>query len=194
LHGALLLNVQVQIAFQEVAARGIRFAEQHLGLYEIETRKGGVMTSDRIEKTTVLRAPRSRVWHALSNAKEFGRWFGINLDGEFAPHSRLEGKVTLPGYEHLHVEMMIERIEPEWLLSWRWHPSPIDAAKDYSKEPTTLVSLVLSDVMGGTKLTINESGFENIPATRREEAYKGNEKGWEMQIDSLTRYISSKAA
>jgi uncharacterized protein YndB with AHSA1/START domain len=151
------------------------------------------MNSDRIEKTTVLRVPRSRVWQAMSNTKEFGRWFGIDLSGEFSPHARLEGKVTLPGYEHVRLEMTIERVEPEWLLSWRWHPNATDTAKDYSKEPTTLVSLVLSDVMGGTKLTINESGFENIPAARREEAYKGNEKGWEMQIDSIKRYLAKAA-
>ena len=151
------------------------------------------MTTDRIEMTTVLRVPRSRVWQALSNTKEFARWFGIEFDGEFAPHARLRGKVTTPGYEHLGAEIRVERVEPEWLLAWRWHPSATDSAKDYSKEPTTLVSLVLSDVTGGTKLTIHESGFENIPAKRREKAYKENEEGWAMQIHALTRYFAKAA-
>lgn len=151
------------------------------------------MTSDRIEKVTVLRAPRSRVWQALSNRKEFAKWFGIEFNGEFSPHARLEGKVTTPGYENLRAEITVERVEPEWLLSWRWHPSATDPKKDYSKEPTTLVSLVLSDVTGGTQLSISESGFDNIPAVRREEAYEGDNSGWSQQIDSITRYLARAA-
>ena len=151
------------------------------------------MNTDRIEKTTVLRVPRSRVWQALSNSKEFGRWFGMELDGEFKPHERLKGKITTPGYEHLQADIAVERVEPEWLLAWRWHPGATEPSKDYSKEPTTLVSFVLSDVTGGTKLTITETGFENLPVTRRENAYRENESGWSGQIAAITRHLAEAA-
>src|SRR4051794_31902826 len=139
---------------------------------------GGCMNSDRIEKSIVLRAPRSRVWRALANAQAFGEWFGMKLSGAFVPGARLKGQVTHKDYEHVTIEIVVERIEPERLFSWRWHPHAIDAKTDYSKEPTTLVVFELADAAEGTLLTVVESGFEGIPLTRRMEAYRGNEQGW----------------
>ena len=130
-------------------------------------------STDRIEKRVVLRAPRSRVWQALSNAKEFGTWFRMNLDGAFAEGRTVQAKVTIPGYEHLKVEMQVERIEPERYFSYRWHPYPSDPTVDYSAEPMTLVEFTLEDAEGGggTALTIVESGFDRIPLARRAEAF-----------------------
>ena len=151
------------------------------------------MNDDRIEKSTVLRAPRSEVWHAISDSAEFGKWFGIELNGEFVPGARLEGRITHPGYEHLRARIDVERVQPEWLLSWRWHPSATDPNKDYSKEPRTLVMFQLSDAIGGTKLTVTESGFENIPVGRRQEAFTGNESGWTKQMESITNHLARAA-
>jgi uncharacterized protein YndB with AHSA1/START domain len=151
------------------------------------------MSTDRIEKSVVLRAPRTQVWRALSDINAFGQWFGVRLDGPFAPGARLGGKVTHPGYEDAPFEMTIDRIEPERLLSWRWHPNAVDPRKDYSAEPTTLVEFKLDDAPGGTKLTVAESGFDAIPESRRHEAYRGNDKGWAMQMDSIERYLTQAA-
>ena len=146
--------------------------------------------TDRIEKKIVVQASRSRVWRAISNAEEFGTWFRMNLDGPFAEGARLRGRITHPGYEHVTLEMLVERIEPERYFSYRWHPYPMDPAVDYSAEPTTLVEFVLEEAEGGTAITIVESGFDRIPHARRAEAFRMNEQGWAGQIKNLARYVS----
>jgi len=146
--------------------------------------------TDRIEKRVILRASRSRVWRALTTAEEFSAWFRMNLDGVFAEGATVRGKVTHPGYEHMKVEMLVERIEPERYFSYRWHPYPNDPAVDYSAEPTTLVEFTLEDTEGGTALTIVESGFDRIPLARRAEAFRVNDAGWAGQIRNLAEYVS----
>ena len=98
-----------------------------------------------------------------------------------------------PGYEHIPFEITIESMVPERLLSWRWHPHPIDPKLDYSTEPTTLVVFELEEVADGTRLTVVESGFDGIPLARRLEAYRGNEQGWTMQMEAIERYVSQAA-
>lgn len=147
-------------------------------------------STDRIEKRVVLRTARSRVWRAITKAEEFGAWFGMNLDGVFAEGLGVRGKVTIPGYDHLTLDMLIERIEPERYFSYRWHPYAIDPAVDYSAEPTTLVEFTLEDAEGGTALTIVESGFDRIPLARRADAFRMNDQGWAGQIKNLARYVS----
>jgi len=149
------------------------------------------MSTDKIEKKIVLRAPPSRVWRAIADAKEFGSWFGVELEGSFAPGARVQGRITVPGYEHVTMEITIERIEPERLLSYRWHPYAIDPNVDYSGEPTTLVEFRLEEVSGGTELTVTESGFDRIPAARRAEAFRMNEQGWAEQLKRIERYVSA---
>jgi len=149
------------------------------------------MTVDRIEKKIVLRAPRSRVWRALTNADEFGTWFGVKMTGTFTPGASIIGQITEPGYEHLTMEIMIEQVEPEQLFSYRWHPYAIDPDVDYSGEPTTLVEFRLAEVAGGTELTVVESGFDQIPAARRAEAFRMNDEGWTEQIRRIERYVTA---
>jgi uncharacterized protein YndB with AHSA1/START domain len=149
-------------------------------------------STDRIERKILLKAPRSRVWRALSNAEEFGDWFGVALKGKtFAPGHRVQGQVTYPGYEHIVLDMLIERMEPERLLSWRWHPYPADPSVDYSKEPTTLVVFELEEVEGGTSLTVVESGFDNIPPSRRLEAFRMNSGGWDQQMKNIENHVAT---
>jgi len=148
------------------------------------------MDTDRIDKKVVLRAPRSRVWRAIADASEFGKWFGVRLEGDFIPGATIRGKITHPGYEHLTMEIQIDKIEPEQYFSYRWHPYAIDPAIDYSKEPTTLVEFRLEDVDAGTLLTITESGFDRIPLARREEAFRMNDGGWAQQIQNIERHVA----
>jgi uncharacterized protein YndB with AHSA1/START domain len=149
------------------------------------------MTStDRIEKNIVLKAPRARVWRALTDAEELGSWFGMKLEGSFAAGRSTHGKVTHPGYEHLEVELAIETIEPQSLFSFRWHPHAIDPKVDYASEPTTLVEFTLADVEGGTHLTIVESGFDRLPKARRAIAFHANGEGWDAQLRNIERHVT----
>lgn len=147
--------------------------------------------TDRIEKTIVLRAPRARVWRALAESQEFGSWFGMALDGGFSPGAQVTGRLTFEGWEHLTVDMWIERVEPEHLLSYRWHPYAIEPDVDYSQEPTTLVEFHLAEVAEGTQVTVVESGFDQIPLERRAEAFRMNEGGWAEQVQNLAKHVSA---
>ena len=147
-------------------------------------------STDRIEKRVVLRATRSRVWRALTNAEEFGTWFRVKLEGAFTAGKAVRGRLSIPGYEHVTLEMLVERIEPERYFSYRWHPYAVDPAVDYSSEPTTLVEFTLEETDGGTALTIVESGFDRLPLARRAEAFRMNDNGWAGQIKHLERYVA----
>ena len=147
-------------------------------------------STDRIEQRVVLRAPRTRVWRAIANAEEFGTWFRVKLEGAFTEGKPIRGKMTIPGYEHMTMEMLVERIDPERYFSYRWHPYAIDLGVDYSAEPTTLVEFKLEEIDGGTALTIVESGFDRIPLARRAEAFRMDTQGWAGQIKNIARYVA----
>jgi uncharacterized protein YndB with AHSA1/START domain len=146
-------------------------------------------STDRIEKEIVLKAPRARVWRAISDSGEFGQWFRIALEGPFVVGQTVRGKVTFPGYEHLTVEMAVEKMEPERLFAYRWHPYATDPKQDYATEPTTLVELRLEEAPAGTRLFIVESGFDRLPAHRRDEAFRMNEGGWQAQLENVRKHV-----
>src|SRR6266852_4476510 len=151
------------------------------------------MNTDRIEKKILLRAPRKRVWRALSDSTEFGTWFGMKFDGPFAPGASMRGVIVPTAvnaevakaqkpHEGKAFEITIDQVEPERLFSFRWHPFAVEAGVDYSVEPATLVAFTLEEVADGVMLTVTESGFDRIPLARRAKAFAANEPGWEMQM------------
>ncbi len=146
-------------------------------------------TTDRIEKRFEVSAKRSRVWRAISDANEFGAWFGMKLDRPFTAGATVYGRLTIKGYEHISLEMQVQRIEPEGYFSYRWHPYPMNPEVDYSAEPTTLVEFRLEETAGGTTVAITESGFDRLPSTRRAEAFRMNEAGWTGQSKKLASYV-----
>jgi uncharacterized protein YndB with AHSA1/START domain len=147
-------------------------------------------STDSITRTILLNASRARVWRALSDTKEFGAWFGVDFKGQaFVAGKKVQGKVTYPGYEHLTFEVSIERMEPERLLSWRWHPAAIDPKVDYSQEPTTLVVFELEEAGGRTRLTLVESGLDGIPLSRRADVFRMNSSGWDTQMKNIAKHV-----
>jgi len=146
--------------------------------------------TDRIEKKVQLSAPRSRVWRAISNASEFGEWFRVKFDEQFAEGKTVRGLILHKGFENVPMEILIERIEPERYFAYRWHPYAIDPKVDYSSEPTTLVEFLLEEANGGTALTIIESGFDRVPLARRAEAFRMNDNGWTGQAKNIASYVT----
>jgi uncharacterized protein YndB with AHSA1/START domain len=144
--------------------------------------------TDRIEKTIELKAPVSRVWRALTDHREFGTWFRVRLDGPFVPGQVSRGQITYPGYEHVRWEAVVQKMEPERLFSFTWHPAALDP-KDYSSEPPTLVEFTLQKTATGTMLRIVESGFDKLPGKRRHEAFRMNEGGWSEQVENIARHV-----
>jgi uncharacterized protein YndB with AHSA1/START domain len=145
--------------------------------------------NDRIEKTIELKAPVSRVWRALTDYREFGTWFRVRLEGPFVPGEVSRGQIAHPGYEHVRWEAVVQRMEPERLFSFTWHPYAVDPKEDYSKEPPTLVEFTLEKTATGTLLRVVESGFDKIPSGRRPEALRMNDGGWSEQIKNIARHV-----
>ena len=147
-------------------------------------------STDRIEKRVEIRAARSRVWSAIADARQFATWFHVNLDGAFVEGSTVRGNITEKGYEHLKIEMQVQRVEPERYFAYRWHPYPIDPKADYSKEPPTLVDFRLEPTPTGTRLHLSESGFDALPPGRRDEAFRMNAGGWAEQMKNIQCHVS----
>lgn len=147
-------------------------------------------STDRIEKQILRHAPRPRVWRALTDAEEFGSWFGVKLEGRFVPGEQARGRITSPGHEHVTMEVGIEHMKAEESFSFRWHPYAVDPKVDYSNEPTALVEFRLLSVDGGTLLTVAESGFVQLPARRRDEAFRMNSGGGEHQLANIERHVA----
>jgi uncharacterized protein YndB with AHSA1/START domain len=151
-------------------------------------------TPDRIEKQVTLDAPRSRVWRALTDVAQFNAWFGVKLSAPFAPGAEVSGQITIREYDHVTMTIWIEAMEPERFFSFRWHPYAIEPGVDYAAEPTTLVSFTLEDAGQGTRLTIVESGFDAIPASRRAKAFSMNDKGWTGQAENIRKFLTERQA
>ena len=146
--------------------------------------------NDRVEKRMDLKASVSRVWRALTDYREFGEWFGVKLEGPFVPGEVSRGQITHPGYEHVRWEAVVQKIEPERLFSFTWHPYSVDPKVDYSKETPTLVEFRLEKTTSGTLLVLTESDFDKVPSDRRAEAFRMNEGGWTAQMKSIEKHVA----
>lgn len=146
-------------------------------------------TPDHIERSVLIPAPRQKVWKALTDAKQFGDWFGVKLRGNFEPGETVAGSVTEKEHKDLPIEMRIGMMDREKLFSWRWHPAAVNPQVDYSREPTTEVQFKLEDAPGGTHLTVVEKGFDELPAERRDAAYRMNYEGWGIQMSRIEDYV-----
>jgi uncharacterized protein YndB with AHSA1/START domain len=147
---------------------------------------------NKIEKQIELNASVSRVWRALTDHREFGEWFRVALDGPFVVGQSARGHITWPGYEHVVWQAVVQKMEPEKLFSFTWHPYSVDPAIDYSAEPPTLVEFRLEPTATGTRLTLTESGFQNVPAHRRAEAFRMNDGGWTQQMKNIETHVVQK--
>lgn len=158
-------------------------------------------STDRIEKRIALRAPVARVWRAIADAKEFGTWFGVDVDGPFVAGQEVTARIAptkvdpevaraQEPYAGTGFTFAVERVEEPRLFSFRWHPGAPDPKDDLSKEPKTLVTFQLTEVPEGTLLVITESGFDALPPSRRKKAFAQNEGGWEAQTLLIGKYLA----
>ena len=148
--------------------------------------------SDRIEKQIDIKASVARVWRAIADYREFGTWFRVAMENPFVAGKEARGRITYPGKEHLVMTVTVQRIEPERLLSFTWHPYAVDPNTDYSAEPPTLVEFILEPIADGTRLTVVESGFDALPPHRRDLAFRMNEGGWAIQVQNIAQHVAAK--
>ena len=159
------------------------------------------MSSDRIEKHTLLNAPLERVWEALSNSTKFGTWFGMRVDGPFVEGATVTGQIVETQvddevaamqrpYAGAPVTLRVVALEPMRRLAFRWNPLPGTEFEDL----TTLVEFTLTPQGDGTSLVIVESGFDALPDEHRDATFDGNSQGWSLQARLIGKYVSVQAA
>lgn len=147
--------------------------------------------TDRIEKEIHLKAPRSRVWRALTDRREFSTWFGVKLESSFVVGQTTAGQMDIPGFEHIRMETTVQTMEPESYFAYTWHPYAIEPGVDYSTETPTLVEFILEEEGAETLLTVCESGFAKLPAHRRDLAFRKNDAGWAVQLKDIAEHVAS---
>lgn len=156
---------------------------------------------NEIRKEITLKAPLGKVWAAISNADEFGQWFGVRFDGAFKAGEKLSGIIVPTAvndeiaamqkpYEGTPFNIVVGEITPQTRFSFHWHPYGVEKDYDYSQEPMTLCTFALSEVPDGVHLVITETGFENIPLARRAQAFTANDGGWEAQTRLIEAYLA----
>ena len=154
-----------------------------------------MIASDLTVRSEILiRASRSRVWHALTSAQEFAKWFGCELiGGSFAPGMRAEliSRTDCSPGEPFYI--VVERLEPEHTFTWRWAPGSRKPGEDLSGEGETEVEFRLEEAEDGTLVTMTESGFDRLSLARRARVIRENQHGWEVQLKSLGQYASQAA-
>jgi len=152
-----------------------------------------MIATDRIEKELFMRAPRSRVWKAITTVDDFNAWFGVALRGTFSPGEKLSGKITMEGYDHLTMDIKIESMEPERFVAWRWGASNGEGEPLPGFEEALLVTFELDEVEGGTRVRLVESGYDAVPPELRGPAYRGNDEGWTEQLQNIRKYVEEAA-
>ncbi len=139
----------------------------------------------KIENETMIRAPRSRVWKALTTPAEFAKWFHVTLTApEFRVGERVDLVSTYPGHEGTAFFFEVVEKSPEHRFVWRWSPGGAGAA-----EPSTTVVFELEEVDGGTLVKVTESGFEGLSLERRAKAFESNTQGWGIQMKNIHDYV-----
>lgn len=134
--------------------------------------------TNRIDRTIDVNAPPDRVWRALTTAADLATWFHVRIEGEIAPGSEVWMTSTSPGYEGQRFLVRVTEMTPPRRFAWQWHPGAVDPAIDYSKEPWTTVTFTLEPSGGGTRLSVSETGFNEISVARRAKVFADNSGGW----------------
>lgn len=145
--------------------------------------------SDRIEKVIEVKAPVERVWRALTDYREFGAWFRVKLEAPFVVGQEARGQISHPGYEHVTWRAQVVEMDEPRVFAFTWHPYAVDTTKDYSDETPTRVEFRLEPAGAGTRLTLTESGFDKVPAERRELAFRMDEQGWTQQMENIRAHV-----
>lgn len=146
------------------------------------------MKNDSITREIQINSAPQRVWEALSDANEFGKWFHVKLDGPFAVGETTTGKMTYPGHEGAPWVTVTEIMEPPRRFVFRWP----DCAPDEDVGPDTVwltVEFTLQPQDGGTLVTVTEKGFAALPEDRRVSMLRDNAEGWEIQTVNLKNHV-----
>jgi len=146
----------------------------------------------RIDRTIEIQAPPERVWRALTNSAELSAWFQVKIEGDIAPGHEVWMTTTHPQYAGMRFSVRFAELTPLTRFVWQWHPGAVDPNVDYSREPRTSVTFTLEPSGQGTRLSLAETGFDEIPLARRAKTYADNSQGWTEMLVCLQKYVEAE--
>lgn len=135
---------------------------------------------DEIRRQIQVKAPRERVWTALTDPAELLRWFPTTAC-EFDPTPGAPARFV---WDEGGDEAIVEEVEPLARLVDRWRPLGSD-------RPYTTVTIELTDADDGTLVTLTERGFSSLPDQIHEQSYEGNDAGWRDELEELRAYLEA---
>jgi uncharacterized protein YndB with AHSA1/START domain len=149
-------------------------------------------TLDRVDRSIEINAPLDRVWRALTTAKDIAAWFQVTIEGEIGPGKEAWMTSQYPGHTGQRFLVRFKEMTPNKRFVWEWHPGAVDPAVDYSREPWTTVTFTLEPVGAGTRLSVAETGFNQISLARRAKVFQDNTQGWTEVIVWIQKYAEAK--
>lgn len=138
---------------------------------------------DRIERTVEVAHPPDAVWAALTTAEGLGTWFGNEATIDLRPGGSARVSWTDGPTAHLRVE----RVEEPSVFGFTWHIHGLP--EDDPRR--TYVEFTLEPVGEGTRLTVVETGFAQLPPDAHRTAFDGNTRGWASELDELVDYLDA---
>jgi uncharacterized protein YndB with AHSA1/START domain len=147
----------------------------------------------RIDRTIEIQAPPERVWRALTNAKELATWFQVTIEGDIAPGNEVWMTSMSKGYAGVRFRVLFVEMTPPKRFVWQWHPGAVDPNVDYSSEPRTTVTFTLEPSGRGTRVSLAETGFNEISLARRAKVFGDNSQGWTEVLVWLSNYAQAAA-
>jgi uncharacterized protein YndB with AHSA1/START domain len=145
----------------------------------------------RIDRSIEIQAPPERVWRALTSRAELSEWFQVKIDGELVPGREIWMTSVHPEHAGQRFRVLVTEMTPPRRLAWRWHPGEVDPAVDYSSEPLTTVTFTLEPSGPGTRLSVAETGFDEISLARRAKVHADNAQGWAEVLVWLQKYVEA---
>jgi uncharacterized protein YndB with AHSA1/START domain len=138
---------------------------------------------DRIERTVEIGHPPAKVWAALTTAEGLGTWFGHQATIDLRPG----GSAQMKWDSGDQAEMRIERVDEPTTFGFTWHIYGLPA-----EDPRrTYVEFTLEPIDAGTRLTVVETGFAQLPEDEYRKAFEANTQGWASEIDELVEYLDA---
>lgn len=153
------------------------------------TSAGTGPATDSIIHTLLLSAPLEQVWNAITDSGQFAEWYRFTLHGPFRLGELTTGHLDSRDYGRIDFDIRVVAVEPMRLFAFEWHPFSVHANIDYSQEPRTRIEFQFAPEGDRIRLTMTESGFDGIPAYRREEAFRMNSGGWSAHLESLYVFL-----
>jgi uncharacterized protein YndB with AHSA1/START domain len=132
----------------------------------------------RVDRAIEIQAPPESVWRALTTKEELSAWFHVTIDGEIAAGQEIWMTMLHEQYAGIRFSVNIVELTPPSRFVWQWHPGAVDPNVDYGREPRTTVTFALEPCPAGTRLSVAETGFDQISLDRRAKVHQDNTQGW----------------